>query len=131
MGGIDEAIPNWHVYSVGARDVVSAHLGRVVQMEGRAIGPPGDDGLAGFVLLYRVRCGRWLLDLRDGQALALLNVENSVIGQHKRWAAVLIVGVFLNFCFAVLFLWRVKSSLLITIKIRGLNEYPHYRYYRH
>jgi hypothetical protein len=65
MGGIDEAIADWHVYSVGARDVVSAHLGRIVQMESRAIGPPGDDGLAGLVLLYRVRGCRRLLDLRD------------------------------------------------------------------
>ena len=51
--GIDEAIASWHVYSVGARDVVSAHLRWIVQMESRAIGPPGDDGLAGLVLLYR------------------------------------------------------------------------------
>ena len=53
--GIDEAIASWHVYSVGARDVVSAHFRLIVQMKSRAIGPPGNDGLAGLVLLYRVR----------------------------------------------------------------------------
>src|ERR1700739_1146286 len=92
MGGVDEAIASRHVYSVGARDVVSAHFRWIVQMESRAIGPSGDDGLAGFVLLYRVRCCRRLLDLRDGQALALLNVENGVIGQHKRTAGVFVPG---------------------------------------
>src|SRR6266536_5395777 len=88
---IDEAIASWHVYRVGARDVVSAHFRLIVQMQSRAIGPPGNDGLAGLVLLYRVRGCRRLLDLRGGQALALLNVENGVIGQHERAAAVFVL----------------------------------------
>src|ERR1700676_4304015 len=91
MGGIDEAIPNWHVYSVGARDVVRGLPGGIVQMESRGTGPPGDEGFAGLVLRYRVRGYRRLLDLRDGQALALLNVENGVIGQHERAAAVFVL----------------------------------------
>src|SRR5258705_8587180 len=98
--GIYKAIAGGHVYRVSARDVVRTHFRFTGQMKSGPILPAGNKSFAGLVLLYCIRCRRRPLDLRNGQTVALLDVKNGVIGQHKRRAAVLILAGVFVFCFS-------------------------------
>jgi hypothetical protein len=86
---IHKAGPCGHVYGVGARSIVGAAFGGAGQMESGAALPSGHDGFAGFVLINLWRVGG-LHDLRQGEAVALLDVEDGVMTENEGGALVFV-----------------------------------------
>ena len=82
MGRIYEARASGRVYGIDVRAVIGAVFDIAGQIKGGAALPCLHDGFAGLVGVDLAGRRGWL-DRRDLQVLALLNIENCVIGQNK------------------------------------------------
>jgi len=77
-----------HVYGIGTRPIVGAIFRFAGQLETRPIAPSADNGFAGLVQFNFIGL-RWMLDPGKREAVALLDIENRVIGEEERGAAIL------------------------------------------
>ena len=105
---------------ITARPVVGAVFVFAGQMEGGAVIPPADDGLAGLVCLNLIG-GSGLIDLRKGKAVALLNVEDGVIAEPRKGCVPSFRSLPLGFPFGFVAACRKRSEYPFRLCARNLS----------
>ena len=98
MGRVDESEASREMNRISGGPVTSTSFAGNFGAKGWPSCPAADDCFAGLVRVYGKRGHR--LYRRDGQSLALLDVENGVIGEDETGAVLILFTVFLGGCLA-------------------------------